>query len=146
MKRSLFCLLALVGCGGDSTSPTQFVAQYSLFSVLPDWNVPVGGSGSKNITAGCMDFQAGGVLIRRIAYTVTPSGGIPSLVNESDTWSYTVQGSDLIVTDPIGNGSVPETKRIAATSDTGFSIYTILRNGGTPASRTLGFRRGPCSV
>jgi hypothetical protein len=148
LKRLRFALTSLLiiasGCGGSgSTGPnaSSFSAKYGLEAVTPSWLVPVGGSDQKNISAGCMDFRPGGVLIRTILYSQTPYGGQSYLVTETDTWSYSIAGDEISVTDPLGNGSMPETKVIGTTSAESFSLYTILRNGAIPTTRTLQFRK-----
>lgn len=64
-----------------------------------------------------------------------------ALSRETDTWSYTLSGTDIIVKDPIGVGSGPESKRIGSTADIQISITRLLRNNGLPVIRTLTFSK-----
>lgn len=125
--------------GGSGTGSSQpFSAVYILNSVQPDPFVPATGFTQKSVIGRCVELKTNGTLFQEILYSQDAPA---ALTRETDSWSYTISGTDIYVTDPVGFGSGPVTQRIGSTSGSQISITRTLRNNGLPVVRTLNFSR-----
>ncbi len=155
----LFVVLAPCACGnstltgvsGSATAPgsspaQQVSAQYILASVQPTPFVPATGFAQKSVIGLCVDIKPNGTMVQSILYT---QDNPALLTRETDTWTYTLSGSDILTRGPLaGAGSV--TQRIGSTTDAQVTITRILRNNGSAIVRTLIFSKvtqlsTPCS-
>jgi len=64
-----------------------------------------------------------------------------ALTRETDTWTYTISGTDILARDPVGLGSGPMVSRIGSTAGGQISITRVLRNNGAAVVRTLNFSK-----
>lgn len=129
----------LLGTSSTGTSnPQGFSALYILASVQPNPFVPAQGFAEKSVIGRCVEIKRDGTLVQEILY----SQDFPvSLTRETDAWSYTLSGTDILARDPAGFGSGPEVRRIGSTAEAQIIITRVLRNNGLPVVRTLIFSK-----
>jgi hypothetical protein len=148
--RGLLILLAVAGCDTSAVegtlattspgtpNPSGFSAQYILSSVQPDPFVPAPGLTQKSVIGRCVEIKSNGTLVQDILYS---QDNPAALTRETDSWTYTVSGSDILARDPVGIGSGPTVQRIGTTAGAQISITRVLRNNGAPVIRTLNFSK-----
>ncbi|MBA3646491.1 MAG: hypothetical protein H0W63_09965 [Gemmatimonadaceae bacterium] len=132
----------LAGVSGSTTapgsSPAQPVsAQYILASVQPTPFVPAGGFVQKSVIGQCVDLKPTGTLVQSILYT---QDNPALLTRETDTWTYTLSGLDILTRDPLA-GAGAATQRIGSTADAQITITRVFRNNGSAIVRTLIFSK-----
>jgi hypothetical protein len=149
-SRQCLVLLTLFACdtsavagtavpGSNGSSGAQnFSAQYILASVQPDPFVPAVGLTQKSVIGRCVEIKTNGTLVQDILYSQDSPA---ALTRETDTWTYTLSGTDIRANDPVGVGFGPTVQRIGSTTDTQITIIRTLRNNGLPAIRTLIFSK-----
>lgn len=148
--RQCLILLVLIACdtsaiagtavpaSSGSPSAQNFSAQYILASVQPDPFVPAPGLTQKSVIGRCVEIKTNGTLVQDILYSQDSPA---ALTRETDTWTYTLSGTDIRANDPVGVGFGPTVQRIGSTTDSQITITRTLRNNGAPAIRTLIFSK-----
>jgi hypothetical protein len=126
------------GAGSPSGSNQSFSAEYILSSVQPGPFVPATGFTQKSVIGRCVEIKTNGTLFQEILYSQDAPA---ALTRETDSWSYTISGTDIFVTDPSGFGAGAVTQRIGSTTGSQISITRTLRNNGLPVIRTLNFSK-----
>lgn len=149
-REAWLILVTILGCDASSidgtlatgstgsTNAQGFSAQYILASVQPDPFVPALGFAQKSVIGRCVEIKADGTLVQDILYSQDPPA---ALTRETDTWSYTLSGTDIVVKDPVGVGAGPAVERIGSTADPQITITRMLRNNGIPVIRSLTFSK-----
>jgi hypothetical protein len=133
----LFGELNTDGSGGNTPAPQAFSAQYILASVAPTPFVPASGIAQKSVIGQCVDIKSDGTMVQSILYTQdTPA----QISRETDTWTYTLSGSNIVTQDPLSTAGSPSTI-IGATTDNQIVITRLLRNDGLSVTRTLTFSK-----
>lgn len=146
----LFLLPATLACDtsslegtlarGSAGNPgaTGFSAQYILASVQPVPFVPAPGLTQKSVIGRCVEIKNNGTLVQDILYS---QDNPALLLRETDSWTYTLSGTDILARDPVGIGSGPTVQRIGSTAGSQISITRVLLNNGAPVIRTLNFSK-----
>jgi hypothetical protein len=123
--------------GGNNPAPQGFSAQYILASVAPSPFVPAAGIAQKSVIGQCVDIKSDGTMVQSILYTQDSPA---QLTRETDTWTYTLSGSNIVTQDPLSTAGSPSFI-IGATTDNQIVVTRILRNDGLAVVRTLTFTK-----